>query len=334
MPSTQRQDRGREGLLLAADVGGTKALFALFDDGEPVFERRYACREFESFDAVCARFLADARAMLGAAARVARASIAVAGPVLGERARLTNLDWEIDLRNIGATRARLLNDFEASAHGLDALAARDLATLQQGKPVGDGPRVLIGAGTGLGVAIITGHGSGKCVLAGEGGHLPFAPADDQQAALWRHLRATFDRVELEHVISGAGLVRIRDFLRDAAPGDRWRLPTAGAAGSDRPSAIASAALDARDPLALAALDLFIACYGAAAGDFALAVLARGGVYVSGGIAPKILERMRAGGFLDAFNAKGAFADVVRACPVHVVLNERLGLLGAVAAAPV
>jgi glucokinase len=193
--------------------------------------------------------------------------------------------------------------------------------------------VLVGAGTGLGVAIVAGSGPGLAVLAGEGGHLPFAPADEQQAALWRRLRGMFGRVELEHVVSGAGLVRIHDFLGEAARSSGGSPTVTTGDVGERAAAIAGAALDGRDALARAALDLFISCYGAAAGDFALAVLARGGVYVAGGIAPKILPRLSAGGFLASFNAKGGFAEAVRACPVHVVTNERLGLLGALAAAP-
>jgi glucokinase len=331
MPTTRDKRRAERGVLLAADVGGTKALVALFDGGEALFERRYECADFASFDAVLERFRADARAALGVLPNIDCASVGVAGPVSGDRVRLTNRAWEIDRRRLGAPRACLLNDFEASARGLDSLAAHDLETLQAGAPLPGATRVLLGAGTGLGVAILVGSGAGLQVLAGEGGHLPFAPADEMQAALWRQLRATLGRVELEHVLSGAGLVRIHGFLRAAV--GKSTGPGPADAVDPTPAAISKAALESRDALALAALDLFIACYGAAAGDFALAVLARGGVYVAGGIAPKILPRMRAGGFLAAYNAKGAFSDAVRACPVHVITNERVGLLGAVAAAP-
>jgi len=186
---------------------------------------------------------------------------------------------------------------------------------------------LIGAGTGLGVAFLVGRGSELQVISGEGGHVAFAPADEQQEALWRHLRSSLGRVELEHVLSGAGLARIYLHLRSIG----CFAKSAALGDGDPAAAIARAGIEKGDALALAALDLFIACYGAAAGDYALAALARGGVFVAGGIAPKILARLRAGGFMAAFNAKGKFTEAARACPVHVVTNERLGLLGAAAA---
>ena len=319
-------------MLLAGDVGGTKALLALFDGPRVRFERRYPCRDFPSFRALLDRFLAEARAALGQAPRIEHACFGVAGPVAGDKATLTNLPWDIDTAQLGLAAARLLNDFEAGAHALEALGAADLATLQPGAPLAAAPRLLIGAGTGLGVAFLAGHGRALRVLSGEGGHFAFAPADELQDALWHHLRGTLGRVELEHVVSGPGLARIYAFLRDTGRHAENPAAAAAIASGDPTEAIARAALEAGDMLALAALDLFIACYGAAAGDHALAVLARGGVYVAGGIAPKILSRLRAGGFLAAFNAKGAFAAAARACPVHVVTNERLGLLGAAAAA--
>lgn len=319
-------------MLLAGDIGGTKALLALADAGGVRFERRYRCREFASFNALLERFLADAGRALGAPPQIDRASLGVAGPMSGTRVRMTNLAWEVGAGDFGLAQVRLLNDFEASAHALDTLGGSDLVTLQGGAPLENAPRVLIGAGTGLGVAIVVGRGRDVRVISGEGGHVAFAPADELQDALWRHLRPALGRVELEHVVSGAGLARIYAFLRDSARHSERETTRAALAAGDPAPAITNAALASGDALALAALDLFIACYGAGAGDHALAVLARGGVYVAGGIAPRILPRLRAGGFVEAFNAKGAFAGAAHACPVHVVTNERLGLLGAVAAA--
>jgi len=227
---------------------------------------------------------------------------------------------------------RLLNDFEAGAHALDALGAADLETLQPGAPREGAPRLLIGAGTGLGVAFLVGRGNALRILPGEGGHAGFAPADELQEALCRHLRSLLGRVEIEHVVSGPGLARIYGFLRDTGRHAQSAAATAALAAGDPAAAIAELALGTNDPLASAALDLFVACYGAAAGDYALAVLPRAGVYVAGGIAPRILSRLRAGGFVASFNAKGAFADAAHDCPVHVVTNARLGLLGAAAAA--
>jgi glucokinase len=306
-------------MLLAGDIGGTKALLALLDGNRIRLERRYACCDFGSFPEMLERFCADARAELGEEPEVKRACLGVAGPVKDGRATLTNLPWAIDVRDLPIRQAQLLNDFEASAHGLDRLSNADVVTLQPGAPVEGAPRLLIGAGTGLGLAIATGRGRDLRVIAGEGGHAAFAPADATQDRLLAHLRASLGRVEIEHVVSGPGLARIYAFLRGAAAPDA------------DPAEIASAALDRGDALALSALDLFLACYGAAAGDQALAVLARGGVYLAGGVAPRLLARMRSGGFLEAFNAKGAFAGHARTFPVHVVVNERLGVLGAAAA---
>lgn len=319
-------------MLLAGDIGGTKALLALSGPDAIWFERRYASREFASFDALLARFRADAQAALGAAPEIERACLGVAGPVTGGRVKLTNLAWEIDASELGIPDTRLLNDFAASAHGLHALGTQDLTTLQAGSALAGAPRLLIGAGTGLGVAFVAGSGRDMHVITGEGGHAAFAPADELQDALLRHLHSALGRVELEHVISGAGLARIYAFLRDRGHCAGGEATQAALAGADPAPVIVAAALECGDSLALAALDLFIACYGAAAGDYALAVLARGGAYLTGGVAAKILPRLRAGGFVAAFNAKGAFASTVRNCPVHVVTNERLGLLGAVTAA--
>jgi glucokinase len=329
---------------LAGDIGGTKALLALFEGtgagsaAAARFERRYACRDFDSFGALLERFLADAHAALGERPRVDRGCLGVAGPVVEGRAALTNLPWRIDAAALALPGLRLRNDFEAAAYALDGLGADDLHTLQPGAPREGAPRLLIGAGTGLGVAFLVGRGEGLRVLPGEGGHAAFAPADDLQDALHRHLRALLGRVEIEHVVSGPGLVRVYAFLRDAGKGTESPAVRAAIAASEAgeadeaPAAIVQAALTQGDALAGAAVDLFIACYGAAAGDYALAVLPRGGVFVAGGIAPRILPRLRKGGFAAAFNAKGAFSAALTGCPLHVVTNARLGLLGAAAAA--
>jgi glucokinase len=211
----------------------------------------------------------------------------------------------------------IVNDFAAAASGIELLSASDLAVLQAGEPIAQAPRLVIGAGTGLGVAHLVWAGGHYQVIAGEAGHAGFAPAGAEQLELWRDLFARYGRVTVEKVVSGPGLARIYDFIQRAA----------GGAGADvTPATIVDGALKG-DAASLRALDLFIACYGEAAGNLALGVLARGGVYIAGGIAPKILPRLQAGGFLAAFNAKGNYADTVRKIPVAVVINERLGLLG-------
>lgn len=319
-------------MILAGDIGGTKAMLLLAalrrGKAEALFERRYAVASFPDFSAMLAHFLDECRAQRGRGARLAGACFGAAGPVADECIQMTNLPWRLDSRAIAAEfgigRVRLVNDFEAAANGIEALAPGDSALLQQGEPLASGARVVIGAGTGLGVAYALPQGTRYRVIAGEGGHAGFAPADDEQRRLWQALRRQFGRVSVEHVVSGPGLARIHEFLRVSAPPPSRQdsEPAPGAAEISR------RALEEGDPLACRALDLFIDCYGAVAGDHALTVTARGGVYVAGGIAARIFSRLAAGGFIAAFNAKGAHAQMNLRMPVRVVTTERLGLLGA------
>lgn len=310
-------------MILTGDIGGTKTLLALHEDnGAIAVSRRYPSRDAAAFEDLVARFLDET------AARPRLACFGIAGPVLGGRVRVTHLPWEIDAAGLaarfGLQQVLLLNDFAAAAHGIGALTADDLVTLQAGEPQADRPRLVIGAGTGLGMAYV----DGDRVLSGEGGHAGFAPVDAVQDGLWQWLHRRLGRVQVEHVVSGSGLALIYEFLIEQAGGKAASGARDVLAAEDAAAAIGRRALDHGDALSLAAVDLFIACYGALAGDQALTVLARGGVYVTGGIAPKLLPRLVAGGFLAAFNEKGSFAPLARACPVHVVTNPDLPLLGA------
>ena len=320
-------------MILAGDIGGTKALLQLaaLRQGRlsPVLERRYAAASFADFSGMLARFLEECRAQGGRQLRLGSACFGVAGPAADNSVQMTNLPWRLDGAQIAAQfgigRVRLVNDFEAAAAGVEALGPQDSVVLQPGEREAQAARVVIGAGTGLGVAYALPQGKAYRIVAGEGGHAGFAPADAEQMRLWQALHAQLGRVSVEHIVSGPGLVRIYEFLcagLPQAPALRERLQREGAA------AITRDALEQNDALANRALDLFIACYGAAAGDHALAVSARGGVYVAGGIARRILGRLKAGGFIAAFNAKGAHARLNRRIPVQVVTTERLGLLGA------
>lgn len=320
-------------VILAGDIGGTKALLMLaaVRNGRPapLLERRYVAADFVDFSAMLARFLDECRQARGRNVRLDGACFGAAGPVSDDRIQMTNLPWRLDggaiAAQFGIARVLLVNDFAAAAAGVEALAPGDCATLQQGERLPQAARVVIGAGTGLGVAYVLPQGKRYRIIAGEGGHIGFAPADEEQMRLWQALHARFGRVSAEHVVSGPGLVRIYEFLRAGlpeAPALRESVRAEGAA------AISRHALEQADPLACRALDLFIACYGAAAGDHALAVATRGGVYIAGGIARKILSRLAAGGFMAAFNAKGAHAQLNLRVPVHVVTTGRLGLLGA------
>lgn len=321
-------------MFIAGDIGGTKTLLALCeaDVRAPVFERRYSSHDHADFPSLLGQFLEDARSELGKRVQAERACFGIAGPVLGDHVKVTNLPWEIDARALERvfeiSRVRLLNDFAAAAHGIEALEEDDLVTLQPGEPVAGAPRVVLGAGTGLGVAYMVTDNARYRVIAGEGGHAGFAPADEDQVGLWRHVHGGSSRVELEHVLSGSGLARVYEYLRAARRHPESTVVARELAEGDSAAVIAHNAMERNDPLANAALDLFVAIYGSAAGDHALNVVARGGVYIAGGIAPKILPRLAAGGLLAAFNAKAEFSALMRQMPVRVVTNEKLGLIGA------
>lgn len=303
-------------MILAGDIGGTKTLLALAGDDGIVFERRYPSREWGDFSSLLHAFLDEA-----GAGKIASACFGVAGPVENNRAKVTYLPWVIDGPSLGADfdigRVAIVNDFVAASQGVAALRPDDLVTLQEGRPLPREPRLLIGAGTGLGVAALIHDGGGWRTVGGEGGHIGFSPAEEEQLAVWRHLHQSGGRVTAENVISGPGLAAIYESLQKVSPRNT--------AIAD-PAAIAAAADS--EPLAAQALDLFIAAYGAFAGDLALLFMARGGVYLGGGIAPKILPRLQQGGFVRAFGQRGAHAGLMADFPIRVVTEERLGLLGA------
>jgi glucokinase len=317
-------------LVLAGDIGGTKARLALFavEGGRLRVEAASteASREAPGLEALVARFAA------GSGRTPVAACLGVAGPVRDNRVRATNLPWTVDAvaleDALGFRPVWLLNDLEAAAHGIAALGPGDVATLVAGDPEPDGNQAVIAAGTGLGEAGLVWDGRGRVPLASEGGHAGFAPVDDLQVELLRYLRAELGRVSVERVLSGPGLHNCYRFLRDTGRGQEPAWLAAELDGEDPPAAISRAALEARAPLAGLALDLFVAIYGAEAGDLALSMVATGGVYVAGGIAPRILPRLRGPAFLDAFRAKGRLRPLMERIPVHVVLRDDLALVGA------
>lgn len=322
----------RDKLVLAGDIGGTKTLLQLcrFSSGGEcriIHEERYDSKAHGGLAPLLRAFMNAA----SSAAVPAAACFGVAGPVEGRRAGLTNLPWQIDAaeisREFGIPAVRLINDFEAIGYGIEALVPGDLVTLQEGKAGGNLNRVVIGAGTGLGVGLLVWRGDGYEVLASEGGHVDFAPQDDLQIGLWRHLSQQFGHVSYERLLSGGGLFHIYSFLRDSGRVESPELRLAMQAG-DPAATIAGFALRGEDPLAMLALDTFTAIYGAQAGNLALTMLAGGGVYVAGGIAPKIIDRIKEGGFMRAFLNKGRYANFMATVPVHVVMNQKAGLLGA------
>jgi glucokinase len=267
-----------------------------------------------------------------------RAGFGIAGPVTNGRSHTTNLPWVVDekdlTRALGIDSVRLANDFHALALGISAVRAADLVTLNEGVHDPDGPWAVIGAGTGLGEAIATIGGSGEReVLATEGGHTSFAPRTELEVGVLRFLLQRYDHVSWERVLSGDGLVNLVEAIAPV----RGLVPVAALAETiarDRPGAppAITASAEAGDPLCRAALELFCELYGAEAGNLALKTLATGGVYVAGGIAPKILHFLTSGGFREAFFAKGRMRPLLEQMPVQVVLDDAAGLLGAAALA--
>jgi glucokinase len=302
-------------MILVGDIGGTNARLALAEAGttDPVGEHFYATANFDDFPAVLATFLAATDTTIEAGC------LAVAGPINddGRSARLTNLPWVIDAgaleARFGIGRLTLANDFAAAAMGVTVAPAESIVPLQDGEPLRDAPKLVIGAGTGLGMATLIRHGNGWRVLPGEGGHVAFAPQDDDQERVWRALKAEHGRVPAERVISGPGLAVIHRVLVGA------KLD---------PAEIARLAMQDGDSAAIHSLNVFLAAYGAYAGDMALAIMARGGVYLAGGIAAKLLPLLPASPFLASFNAKGGHTPLVRRMPVSVVTDPSLGFRGA------
>jgi glucokinase len=315
-------------MILVGDVGGTKTLLEIgtLQNGrwQPEFGGRYAAADYPQLSNILQVFLREWATQRRAQEVLTQACFGVAGPAEDNRAKMTNLTWIVDACAIsaefGIPRVQVVNDFAAAARGVELLQDSDLVVLQPGEPVSTAPKLVIGAGTGLGVAFLIHAKGGYQVIAGEAGHAGFTPATLEQLDLWRDLYTYHGSVTAEDVVSGPGLVRIYEFFERVAG-----RPTPGAGIT--PATIAHAALEGGDSTSTRALDLFIACYGTIARSCALAILARGGVYIAGGIAPRIISRLLAGEFLAAFNAKGAHSDALLRFPVSVVTNERLGLFG-------
>jgi glucokinase len=319
--------------VLAGDLGGTKALLGIADyagaQPEFMFTRRLASADFSSLEELLLQFKAEAGAALDGAVG---ACLAVAGPLSenSRQARFTNLPWQVDaaaLEKILGMPVTLANDFAAAAAGIAVLPATSLVCLQVGTPRADSVRLAIGAGTGLGMAcIVPGNTADDfTILPSEGGHVGYAPADDLQAEFAAFLREEQERATAERAISGMGLINLYRFLtRRGEPADAGNP----LASDDAAAAIGTLALDDPHSLARRTVDIFMASYGAFAGDMALALLARGGVFLAGGVTQKLLPLLQSGTFMTAFNAKAEHAGLARQMPVYVVTEPEVGLLGA------
>ncbi len=322
-------------MILAGDIGGTKTVIGLFEEAgnrlHAIREETFPSQSYGSLEAILDQFLGS-----GPRPPLRMACFGVAGPVIKGKSKATNLPWELDGRTLAATlgvpQVKLLNDLEAAAYGMLNLAPTDLCVLQPGSPR-KGNIAVIAAGTGLGEAILYWDGNCYHPIATEGGHTDFAPRNDLEIELLRCLQREFGRVSYERVLSGPGLFNIYRFLRDSDFASEPEWLRKRIAEEDAGAVISEVGLTGDDPLCTKALDLFVSVYGAEAGNLALKTFAIGGVYIGGGIAPKILAGARGhvplrGTFTGAFTDKGRFTELLRSIEVKVVLNPRASLLGA------
>jgi len=318
-------------MLLAGDIGGTKSCLAIFEKGgdprAPLYESTLPSARFNGIEALIRQFLKSS----GFSAD--RVSLAVAGPVIDDRAAVTNLPWIVDVekirREFGFRSVRLMNDLAATARAIPLLAPADLHVLHSGEPVRGGVIAVLAPGTGLGEAFLTWDGRHFREHASEGGHADFAPADDLEIELLRAARQETGHVSYETLCSGPGIGRIYRFLRDRMgrrepPGLAARL----AGATDATPIIVEEALADREGLCGEALTRFISILGAEAGSLALKTLATGGLYLGGGIVPRIIPFLDQEGFLQAFRRKGPMADLLCRVPVQVILDPRAALIGA------
>jgi glucokinase len=314
-------------MLLAGDVGGTKTLLGLFQRAParpaPIALRAYPTSEFASFTEILHAFEKDVRPRA-----IDAVVVGVAGPVVHQRAALTNIAWDISAAEItawcGANRTTLLNDLEAMANSVEVLRPDELLVLQQGTPNPEGNAVVIAAGTGLGEAYLHRVNGRLRPVPSEGGHADFAPRTDREIELLRMLRDVFGRVDVERILCGPGLTNIHRFTHQG----HQCAPLARAIPGSEPAAITQAAMSSECARCVDTLDLFVSAYGSEAGNLGMRGVATAGVYVGGGIAPKILPRLQRGDFMEAFRNKPPMEEMLGRMPVRVILNAEAGLLGA------
>ncbi len=325
-------------LILAGDIGGTNTRLALYEVGklhDPRNIRVYRSGDYESLQTIILQYLEECD-VVKAGARLVRAGFGIAGPVEGDIVRLTNLPWVVDSRQIAerldVEKVTFVNDFSANCYAVPRLTSDDLRQIGGGEPKPEQPIVVLGAGTGLGEAFLVWGGTKFIVIPSEGGHTDFAPRNPLENRLLEFLTERYGRVSYERVVSGPGLVNVYQFFRDSE--EMAEAPEVHEAmrNEDPGAVISRHGLARSDPLCERALDLFVSIYGAEAGNLALKVLARGGVFLAGGIAQKIFPRLAEGGFRHGFEQKGRYADFLRTVPTYVITHPQPGLMGAAVAA--
>jgi glucokinase len=321
-------------MLIAGDIGGTKTELAVYSTASgpraPLARTEVRSTDYSSLQAAVAEFLDNVRLS------VDHGSFAVAGPVLAGRVKMTNLPWAMDVcalaGDLNLTSVHLMNDLEAVARSVPVLQREDLVTLNAGVPAATGPIGVIAPGTGLGESFLTWNGSQYVAHSSEGGHSDFAPTDERQIGLLQYLLRRLDHVAVERVCSGIGVATIYDYLRDEGQiRERPDVAHVIASATDRTRAIVDAATDPVDPSALcrSAIDLLVAILASEAGNLCLKVFATGGIYLTGGLARRLLVLLQEPGFMQTFSRKGRFAPLMTRVPVHVI-TARAALIGAAA----
>lgn len=319
-------------MILAGDVGGTKVHLALYDfiggKLKHTQDKQYPAKEYSGLEEIVKEFLGEDK--------VTAACFGVPGPVRDGRLRLTNLPWTLDSRELsaglGIQHVFLINDLEANGYGIAELSAEQIYTLSEGDASQIGNRALIAAGTGLGEGLLAWNGRIHIPYPSEGGHTDFGPRNEAEIELLRFLQQKYHgRISYERVVSGMGLTNIYEFLREihGMEEPKW-LAEQIAAAHDPNSVITEMALSAKSEICEKALDMFVSVYGAEAGNLALKVLSVGGLYIGGGIAPRILEKLKDGTFIKAFIDKGRLSQLLINMPVRVILESRAALMGAAA----
>ncbi len=323
-------DRKEKTRILAGDIGGTKTRIGLFARGRtrPVkkAEKTFESRRYRSLASIVAEFIS------GESAAIQGACFGIAGPVVDGKSRTTNLPWSVSEEQLSSRfswpRVRLVNDLVATALAVPVLRADETETLLAGKRGASGNRIVVAPGTGLGLSMLVDDGEGGMPVPSEAGHADFAPVCEEEVDLWRYLHRRHGHVSAERLLSGGGLVNIYSWLRDSG---RYKEPgwlAREMEDADSAEAVSRAAAERGTPIAAAALRRFCSILGAVAGNLALTGLATGGVYLGGGIPPKILPFLMEKTFAESFMAKGRFRDFLRQVPVKVILNDRAALIGA------
>jgi glucokinase len=320
-------------MIIAGDIGGTKTNVALFDGckgriGRIAVQQSFPSGKYDSLEAILAEFVSTHKPET-----ITHACFGVAGPVVGGRVEATNLVWTVSdeklAKTLGVPSVLLINDLEATAYGIDELRPEQLYTLNEGAGERRGHRALIAAGTGLGMAAIYFDGEHYHPMSSEGGHMDFAPRNEREFEMLTYMRGKLGgRVSYERFLSGLGLFNIFSFLRDSGYGEEPEWLAEEIRSGDKSAAVSRAGMSGKSELAAQALAMFVELYGAMAGNLALILKPLGGLYVGGGIAPKILDKLKDGTFLRNYGDKGRMSGLAQSIPVRVILDDKTALYGA------